>query len=71
VLHAGCVEGRAPAAIVVLRQQEIVALAVHANGDVADAGPGVEPGAKGPERAVVGRPGKPDEAERATSSRPG
>ena len=30
-------------------------MAVHPDGDVADAGPGVEPGAQRPERAVVRR----------------
>ena len=43
VLHAGRVEGRAPAALVVLRQLQIEALAVHPYGHAADAGPGVEP----------------------------
>src|SRR5436309_13708560 len=42
------VERRAPALLVVARELEIVALARHADGDVADAGPGVEPCAKGP-----------------------
>src|SRR5262245_12374216 len=48
-LHAGRVERRAPAALVVLRQLEVEALAVHPHGDVADAGPGVQPGAQRPE----------------------
>jgi ABC transporter substrate binding protein len=36
------------AALVVLSQLEVEALTVHSHGDVADAGPGVEPGAEGP-----------------------
>jgi hypothetical protein len=47
MLHPGRVERRAPAAHLVLRQLQVVALAVHPDGDVADAEPGVEPG---PER---------------------
>ena len=43
-----------PASVVVLRELKIVALAVHPHSDVADAGPGVEPGAERPEHAVVG-----------------
>src|SRR5262249_27572597 len=53
VLHAGRVERRAPAALVVLRQLEIETLTVHPHGDVADAGPGIEPGAQRVQRAVV------------------
>src|SRR4030095_7790469 len=53
-LHPGGEEGRAPAAVVVLRQLQVVALAVHPDGDVPDPGPGVEPGPQRPERAVVG-----------------
>ena len=55
VLHPGRVERRAPSSLVVLRQLEveIETLTVHPHGDVADAGPGVEPGAQRPERAVV------------------
>ena len=40
-------------AFVLLGQLEIVALAVHPNGDAADTGPGVEPRPERPERAVV------------------
>jgi hypothetical protein len=54
MLHAGRVEGRAPAALVVLRELQIKAWAVHAHRDVADAGPRVEPGSESPERPVVG-----------------
>src|SRR5262249_31921829 len=62
VLHARRVERRAPASVVVLRQLEVEALAVRPRGDVADAGPGVEPGAERPEGVVAGRgrgPAKP------------
>jgi hypothetical protein len=47
------VGGREPALLVVPRELKVVALARHADGDVADAGPGVEPRAQRPERAVV------------------
>src|SRR5262249_37880718 len=43
----------APTAFIVLSELEIVALVVHAHGDVADAGPGIEPRAQRPQRAVV------------------
>jgi hypothetical protein len=66
VLHAGRVERRAPAAFVVLGQLEVEALAVHPDGDVPDAGPGVEPGAQGVERSIVRRHGAPGEADRST-----
>jgi hypothetical protein len=36
---------------------------VHPDGEVADAGPGVEPGAERPERAVVGGHGARRESE--------
>ena len=52
--HAGRVKRRPPAAVVVLSQLQVVAPAVHSHGYVVDAGPGVEPGAQGPESAVVG-----------------
>src|SRR5262249_20745402 len=64
VLHSGRVEGRAPASVVVLGQLEVEALAVHPHGDVADAGPGVEPGAERPQRSVVRAHRAPGEAER-------
>ena len=38
MFHAGGVEGRAPAELVVLRQLQVVALTVHARADVADSG---------------------------------
>src|SRR6516162_5754135 len=44
MLHAGGVEGRAPAALVVARELEVEALVGHADGDTSDAGPGVERG---------------------------
>ena len=43
MLHPAGVEGRAPAALVVAGELEIVALAGHADCDVADAGPAIEP----------------------------
>jgi len=61
VLHPRRVEGGPPAALVVLGQLEIVALAVHPGGDSPDAGPGVEPCAERPahqrrgERMQAGR----------------
>src|SRR5262245_43769643 len=61
VLHAGGVEGRAPASPVVLRQLQIEALAVHPDGYVADACPGVQPGAERPECAVIRGHGKSGE----------
>src|SRR4029453_12020842 len=63
VLHAGGVEGRAPAALVVLSQLEVKALAVHPDRDPPDTGPGVEPGPQRPESTVVGWVRKPGEAE--------
>src|SRR5215471_19338818 len=45
-------------------QLEIEALAVHAHGDVADAGPGVEPGPERVQRAIVRGHRAPGEAER-------
>jgi len=63
VLEPGRVERRAPASVVVLRKLQIEALAVHPDGDVAEAGPGIEPGSESPQRAVVRRSRKPSEAE--------
>jgi len=40
VLHARRVEGHSPSSLVILGQLAVKALAVHAHGDVADAGPG-------------------------------
>src|SRR5262252_515424 len=56
VLHPGRVEGRAPAAI------GVVALPMHPDGDVADAGPGVEPGAERSEGTVAGTMREPGKA---------
>src|SRR6266850_5715195 len=67
VLHPGRVKRRAPAALGVARELEVVALAVHPDDDVPDSGPRVEPGPERPEGPVVRRPGKPSAA---TSSRP-
>jgi hypothetical protein len=53
MLHPGRVERRALAAFVVLRQLGVETLTVHPDGDVADAGPGVEPGAESPESPVI------------------
>jgi hypothetical protein len=53
MFHPGRVERGVPAGLVVLGQLEIEALAVHPDGDPADAGPGVEPDSEGPERAIV------------------
>jgi hypothetical protein len=63
VLHPGRVERRTPSALVVARESKVVALARHADGDVADAGLGVEPGPQRPKGAVVGWPGKAGEAK--------
>jgi hypothetical protein len=64
MFHSGRVEGRAPSLLVVPSELEVVALAGHADRDVPDAGPGVEPGAQRVERAVVRRQRAPGEAER-------
>jgi len=66
MLHAGRVEGRAPAPFVVARELEVVALSRHADRDPADAGPGVEPGPERPQGAVVGRAREPGESERGS-----
>jgi hypothetical protein len=46
VFHPGRVEGRAPALLVVPRELKVVAVVRHPDGDVPDAGPGVEPAAE-------------------------
>jgi len=66
VLHSRRVERRPPAALVVLRELEVVALVRHADGDVADVSPGVEPGAERVERAIVRVHRAPSEADRST-----
>jgi hypothetical protein len=66
VLHPGRVERRAPPAFVIPRELEVEALARHADGDVADAGPGVEPSAERPESAVVRGHRAPGEADGST-----
>jgi hypothetical protein len=63
MLHPGRVERRSPAALVVPGELEVVSLARHADGDVPDPGPGVEPGAERVERAVVRGHRTPGEAE--------
>src|SRR5262249_38653940 len=65
VLHARRVERRAPAAVVVLRQLQVEPLAVHPDGDVPDAGPGVEPRTQ---RRAPGRTGG-NHAEKPTAER--
>jgi len=52
VFHARRVERGAPSSLVVLRQLKVEALTVHPDGDVADAGPGVEPKAERVQRAI-------------------
>ena len=51
---------------------EVVALAVHPDGDVSDAGPGVEPGPQHPERAgsADGResPANPERRDKQTAA---
>src|SRR5262249_10836664 len=61
VLHPGRIEGRQPPAVPC--QLQVVALAVHPDGDVTDAGPRVEPGAQRPERAIVGEHRAASEAD--------
>ena len=57
---------RPPDALVIPRLLEIVALVRHADRDPPDAGPGVEPGAQRPERAVVRGHRVPGEADSST-----
>src|SRR4029453_18000176 len=66
MLQPGRVERRPPASVIVLSQLEIVALSVHPHGDVAGAGPGVEPRPERMERAVVRGHGAPGEADSCT-----
>src|SRR5213593_3623657 len=69
VLHSGCVEGRAPALLVVAGQLQVVALAGHADCDMADPGPRVKQGPERMERAIVrghwSTPAKPTAARRS------
>src|SRR5437867_6712577 len=63
------------AALVVLSQLQIVALAVHPDGDVSDPGPGVEPDPECPRARShdgLGTPAKPSAAKRSRlrASRP-
>jgi len=64
VLHPRRVERRPPASVVVLRQLEVEAVPVHPDDDVADAGPGVEPGAERVQCAIVREHRATREAER-------
>jgi hypothetical protein len=52
-----------PAALVVLRELEVVALAVHADGDGTDAAPGVGIGAERVEGAVIRGHGQGGESD--------
>ena len=63
VLHAGCVEGSSPTPVIVLSQLWVVSLPVHPHGHMPDARPRVEPGAQGPECAVLGGHRAPGEAD--------
>ena len=49
MLHSGDVERRPPAALVVLRELNVLALMVHPGDDVTDARPAREPRLKGAE----------------------
>jgi hypothetical protein len=53
MFHPRRIEGRPPALLVVPRELKVVALPGHPDGDVADTGPGVEPGSDRVQRAVV------------------
>src|SRR5262245_29943122 len=55
VLHAGRVESRTPPLLVIAGELQVEALAGHADRDLADASPGIEPRAQTMECAVVGR----------------
>src|SRR5262247_1976722 len=70
VLRPGRVEGRTPAAVVVLGQLEVVALPMHAHRDAPDSGPRVEPRAQTPERAVVRGHGERGESKRGDEQAP-
>jgi hypothetical protein len=54
---------RPPARVVLLSQLQVVALAVHPHGDVADACSRVEPGPQRPERVIVVGQRVPGETE--------
>src|SRR6185369_5862068 len=64
VLHARRVKRGAPASVVILSELKVVALAMHPHGDVPDAFPRVQPGAKRVQRAIVREHRTPGEAER-------
>ena len=63
VLHPRRIEGRPPSLLVVPRELEIVALTRHADCDVPDAGPRVQPRAESPEGAIIGGAREPGESE--------
>jgi len=66
VLHPGRIEGRSPASLVILSQLQIVVLAVHADSDVPNDTPGVQPSAKCPEGPVIRGHGARDEPDSST-----
>jgi hypothetical protein len=53
VLHSRRVEGRSPAAVVVLRQLEVITLAVHAAANHANPAPRVQPRSDRGERVDI------------------
>jgi hypothetical protein len=53
VLHSRRVEGRSPAAVVVLRQLEVVTLAVHAAANLVNPAPRVQPRSDRGERVDI------------------
>jgi hypothetical protein len=55
-----------PATLVIPGELQIVALMRHADGNVSDAGPGVEPGTQRPEGSVVRGHRAPGEADSRT-----
>ena len=66
VLHAGRVERRPPAALVIARELKIEALVRHADGDASNASPGVELRAESVEPAMLGRARKSGKADCCT-----
>src|SRR5262249_7283853 len=59
----GCIPFRPPALVIVLRELEVVAWAVHRDSDVSDARPQVQPDAKVPECSIIRRHGGSGEAD--------
>ncbi len=70
MVHAGGVEGRSPASVIILSQLQVVALAVHPHGDVPNPGPRLHPRAESMKGAVVGGHRAPGEAQRRYEERP-